>query len=95
MDVSLNRAGGKFLLHHFVGSPCATNDYQPLESLLGPKTTKRITTSGGRPTNSDMPYFNIETGGGGVIAAIGWCGQWAADFTRDAESGLRIRGSKS
>jgi alpha-galactosidase len=83
-------AEGEFLLHHSVGSPCQPNDYQPLETPLGPNATQRITAAGGRPTNSDLPYFNIQWPGQGVIAVVGWPGQWAADFARDEGCGLRI-----
>jgi alpha-galactosidase len=82
---------GEFVLNHHVGSPCAPNDYQPLRSVLGHKTEKRIATCGGRGSNSDWPYFNIEWPGEGVIAVVGWPGQWAAHFTRDAANGLRVR----
>lgn len=81
---------GEFLLHHSIGSPCQPNDYQPLETTLVPKAAKRITAAGGRPTNSDLPYFNIEWPGEGVIVVVGWPGQWAADFTRDEGTGLRV-----
>jgi len=87
--------GAEPVLHHFVGSICAPNDYQPLEAVLGPKAIKRITTQGGRPTNSDLPYFNLQTGrDGGVIAAIGWAGQWAADFLRDRDDAVRVCGGQ-
>jgi alpha-galactosidase len=83
---------GEFLLHHAVGSPCAVNDYQPLASELLPKTEKRISALGGRPTNSDMSYFNLEVPtGSGVIVAVGWPGQWASSWLRDQDVGLRIR----
>ncbi len=86
---------GEFLLHHFVGSPCQANDYEPLESVLAPDSSLRINTAGGRPTNSDLPYFDVENGSdGGVIAVIGWSGQWAAQFTRDGGRGLRIAGGQ-
>lgn len=95
LDTWFTSSGNQeFVLHNFVGSLCAPNDYQPLVTNLSPKTTKRITTLGGRPTNSDLPYFNIETGNGGVIAVIGWAGQWAADFIRNEANGLRICGSQ-
>jgi len=84
-------APGEFVLNHHVGSPCAANDYQPLRSPLPHKTSKRIATSGGRGSNSDWPYFNIEWPGEGVIAVVGWPGQWAASFTRDETNGLRVR----
>jgi len=82
---------GEFVLNHHVGSPCAANDFQPLRSALPHKTSKRIATSGGRGSNSDWPYFNIEWPGEGVIAVVGWPGQWAATFTRDDNNGLRVR----
>jgi alpha-galactosidase len=82
---------GEFVLNHHVGSPCAANDYQPLRSVLPPGTAKRIATSGGRGSNSDWPYFNVEWPGEGVIVVVGWPGQWAASFTRDKANGLRVR----
>ncbi|MBN1341295.1 MAG: NPCBM/NEW2 domain-containing protein [Phycisphaerae bacterium] len=95
VDMRLGRnAGGEFVLHHYTGSPCLPNDYEPHAMVLGAKASKRITTSGGRPTNSDLPYFNIESPGGGVIVAIGWPGQWAATFERDEGNGLHIRGGQ-
>ena len=95
LDTRFERgADGEFLLHHFVGSVCAPNDYQPLETPLGPNAKKHVATTGGRPTNSDMPYFNIEMRGEGIIAAISWAGQWAADFERDAGNGLRVAGGQ-
>ena len=87
----VNTSGAEYLLHHNIGSPCQPNDFQPLETVLGPGTEKRISAAGGRPTNSDMCYFNIEWRGGGLIAAVGWPGQWASSFERDRTNGLRIR----
>lgn len=84
-------APGEFVLNHHVGSPCAANDYQPLRSPLPPHSTKRIATSGGRGSNSDWPYFNLEWPGQGVIVVVGWPGQWAATFTRDAANRVRIQ----
>ena len=81
-------------MHHNTGSPCSAHDYEPHVTPLGPKAAMRITTSGGRPTNSDLPYFNIEWPGGGAIVVLGWPGQWAADFKRDEATGLQVRGGQ-
>jgi alpha-galactosidase len=95
VDTTFHRApDGEFILHHSTGSPCTPNDYQPHATPLGPKATQRIATSGGRSTNSDMPYFNIEWPGQGVIVVLGWPGQWAAEFARDEGTGLRVRGGQ-
>ena len=92
LDIEWERqATGEFLLHHNVGSPCQPSDYGPLETPLPPGATKRIGAAGGRPTNSDMSYFNLERGDERVIIAVGWPGQWAAEFIRDKSSGIRVR----
>ena len=42
--------------------------------------------------NGRMPYFNLAWPGGGIAAAVGWSGQWEADFafdgSGDSASGL-------
>ena len=65
------------------------NDFQPLETISVPGR-KRISAAGGRPTNSDMCYFNIEWRGGGLIAAVGWPGQWHRLLAGPVE-GLQFR----
>jgi len=46
LDIRLERTAGpsteqtEFRLRHNVGSPCAANDYQPLETVLAPGVTK-------------------------------------------------------
>lgn len=95
LDIRLKRAGTKeFVLHHFAGSFAGPGDYQPFESVLGPGESKRFAPAGGRPTSAGMPYFNVETGDGGVIAVVGWAGQWSAEFARDTGDGLRVTGGQ-
>ncbi|MBN2128982.1 MAG: glycoside hydrolase family 127 protein [Sedimentisphaerales bacterium] len=81
---------GEFILHHHTGSICTQHDYEPHESVLKPKETKQLASVGGRGSNGEFPYFNIEWPGEGVIAAVGWPGQWRAAFTRDEGTGLRV-----
>lgn len=92
LDIELSRSSdGEFLLHHNVGSPASGNDYGPLQTLLGRGATKRLAGAGGRPTNADWSYFNLEWSGEGLIVAVGWPGQWAAELVRDDARGLRLR----
>jgi alpha-galactosidase len=93
LDLSLDRnPASRYLLHHNTGSPANGNDYRPLETVLQPATTTRLGGAGGRPTNKDWSYFNLETGSGeGIVIAVGWPGQWAAELAADASRGLRIR----
>jgi alpha-galactosidase len=81
---------GEFLLHYMPGSLMLKTDYQPLEATLGPGEQKFLATSGGRPCNAHMPYFNLSWSGGGAVLALGWPGQWSATFARDREMGLQI-----
>ena len=81
----------EFLLHHAKGSPADGTDYQPLQTVLSPAAQVRFGGAGGRPTNKDMSYFNIEWAGQGAIVVVGWPGQWAAQFARDSGAGLSIQ----
>jgi alpha-galactosidase len=91
LDVEFNASTeGGFLLHHNVGSPANGNDYGLLETPLGRNVTKVLGGKGGRPTNADWSYFNLEWSGEGLIVAVGWPAQWAAQFVRDNARGLHL-----
>ncbi|MBU6411664.1 MAG: alpha-galactosidase, partial [Verrucomicrobia bacterium] len=91
LDIKLQRGGqGEFLLHHANGSQAQVNDFQPLLTTLSPNSDTTIAPNGGRPSNGNLPYFNIEWPGAGVIMAVGWPGQWQTRFVRDATNGLRV-----
>ena len=95
VDLSLARTGsGEFVLNHHAGDDCSPDSYAPRRLTLEPKSDHRFAPAGGRPTSMGFPYFNLESPGEGLIFAIGWPGQWAAKFTRDAGSGLRVRGGQ-
>jgi alpha-galactosidase len=80
----------EFVLYHNVGTPCTPRDYQPLETVMAPNMSKTISGEGGRPSNSDLPYFNLRSGNQGMIIVVGWPGQWSAKFTRDKTDGLSV-----
>ena len=91
LDARLERSGeGEFLLHHWKGDTSAPDLYQPLELPLAANVQKRFAPAGGRGSNGVFPYFNLAMPGGGLMLAVGWPGQWAATFARDAQRGLRI-----
>ncbi len=95
MDVRIDRPDYcEFTLNHNRGDSCSVDSFEPLRTPLTPKTELRFAPDGGRPTNGRWPYYNIEWASEGVIAVIGWPGQWASTFTRDEGSILRIRGGQ-
>ena len=93
LDVLWQRGGqSEYLLHHNIGAPADGTDYTPLETVLAGGKTKRISAAGGRSTQTDMSYFNLERSkDDGLIVVVGWPGQWAADFIRDVDTGADPR----
>ena len=91
LDTQFERgADGEFILHHNKGSQTTPTDFEPYADRLESRAEKRISAGGGRPTNTDLCYFNIASPGEGTIVAVGWPGQWAASFKRDEATGLRV-----
>ncbi len=91
LDTSFERTRDmEYRLHHSTGSPNSPTDFQPFETALAPKSETRFVSRGGRPTDPHLCYFNLEWASNGVIAALGWPGQWAAAFTRDEGAGVRV-----
>lgn len=99
LDASLIRSSdSEFVLHHMRGSFCKKSDFAPLQDILIPFSSKRLSCVGGRSSNGgDMtredgsfPFFNLTLDNGGIIFALGWTGQWAAGFKRDGAKGLNV-----
>ncbi len=83
-----------FVLHHTEGSSASDTDFRPIETSLPPRAQQRFASIGGRPTDGDMPYFNLAWRRRGVIFVIGWPGQWALQVSRDPSTLVRIRGGQ-
>ncbi len=82
--------GGEFTLHGIKGDFHSADSYQPYALPLPPHAQQRFAPDGGRSSNGRFPYYNLQSPGGGMLLAVGWPGQWAASFTRDAANGVRI-----
>ncbi len=74
---------GSATLHWAKGGVASFDDFAPQETLFKPGGKLRLQPDGGRSSSQVMPFFNVEAAGGGVIAAIGWSGEWAAEFAAD------------
>ncbi|MDE0505195.1 MAG: hypothetical protein OXI86_14050, partial [Candidatus Poribacteria bacterium] len=83
---------GEFVLHHHIGDKCTIDSFAPIETRLDPGISKAFVPDGGRPSNGEWPYYNLEcpNEGKGVIIAIGWPGQWKSQFARDDGVGLHF-----
>jgi alpha-galactosidase len=90
MDLSLTRASGEFVLHHAKGSCNNIADFQPLDDPLASNAKLQIQSSPWQSTTA-LPFFNVECGGHGLIAGIGWSEGWAASFIREGEKSLSVK----
>lgn len=86
LDLRVNTAlAGKNdpVLRHSYGSTCAPTDFLPLDEPLKPNADLKLAPAGGRSSNGALPFFNLEWGGGGLVGAIGWSGQWQLTARRN------------
>ena len=96
LDTSFRRgANGEFVLHGIKGDFCTADSYEPYQLKLVPGLTKNFSPPNYSGKSCDgpegWPYYNLQLpGDGGVILAVGWPGQWATSFARDAGRNLRI-----
>ena len=86
--------GNEFVLHHQRGDLCTPDSYEPFVTVLEPNSHQRFAANGGRPTNGAWPYWNLQWGAQGVLLALGWPGQWAAEFVRDGGDELHVSGGQ-
>ena len=77
-------------MHHWKGDFYSPESYRPFDLTLAPNVVQKFAPPGGRPTDNAFPYYNVQMPDGGLIVAVGWPGQWAASFARDAARGLQI-----
>jgi alpha-galactosidase len=91
LDVRMKKPeGDEFVLRGCKGDDCNPMSYEPYAEMLGPSAKKAFAAVRGRPTQITFPYYNLQMPGGGLIVVVGWPGQWASSFTRDAAKGLQI-----
>jgi alpha-galactosidase len=87
-------AQGDCILRHHTGDLCTADSYEPHADPLPARSEKKFANTGGRPTQTAYPYYNVGWPGEGVIVVLSWAGQWATQFNRDDSTGLRVRGGQ-
>jgi alpha-galactosidase len=83
----------EFVLNGIKGDWCTFDSFEPYRRVLAPGSVTQLGPASGKSCDGPdgWPYFNLQTPDGGVIIAVGWPGQWASSFTRDAATGLTVR----
>ncbi|MBN2210636.1 MAG: alpha-galactosidase [Sedimentisphaerales bacterium] len=85
---------GEFTLHYNKGEYASVESFQPLTNVLAADTKLQLAPEGGRGTQVQMPFYNLSYHSEGIICVLGWPGQWAAEFIRDSQAGLTVRGGQ-
>lgn len=70
----------KPMLHYSYGSNLRLDDFLYMQKPLAPNEPMRLTSGGGRSSEEYLPFFNVADSSGGLITALGWTGQWAAEI---------------
>lgn len=86
-DVQLATSSKPAILHRLQGDACGESSFAPYDTIISPGDKIDMAPVGGRSSNTTaFPFFNFECDGQGMIAAIGWSGQWCAEFDRTDNS---------
>src|ERR1039458_10349513 len=91
-------APGDCLLHHAQGSDANEKDFTPLDDHFSANGHDHLESRFGRSSDGQtLPFFNLQTGDHGIIGAIGWTGDWKADFnySKDGKTISRSSGMRS
>jgi len=95
LDTTITRTSGpEFILNGNQGDNASASSYEPYQITLNPSSLNSFSppaSSGKSCDTTGWPYYNLQVPGGGMILAIGWPGQWASSFSRDATTDLRIQ----
>lgn len=90
LDTRLAIPGGEMVKVHFSrGGGNSPQDYQWLHQTLESGKPFTLAAAGGRSSNTHMPWYNLQWPEGGLLAAIGWSGQWTASL--DRAEGIRLK----
>lgn len=75
------------------GSKAQQDDFEPVSVNLNDGKYS-MSSEGGRSSSGAFPYFDLSNGIYGVLGAIGWTGDWKAEFENDGGSVIVTAGMK-
>jgi alpha-galactosidase len=82
---------GEATLHWAKGGVASFDDFAPQTTVLKAGEKRRFHPGGGRSSNEVLPFFNVLGAEGGVVAAVGWSGEWAAEFACDQHGQVNLK----
>ena len=92
-----NNERGKAILHCNRGSSNSNTDFMPINTILENNLNFQIYSSPelGRSSMSYLPFWNLEFHRCGLITAIGWSGDWKANFSFPASDRIGMEAGMS
>ena len=80
------------VLYYAKGATCSMEDYRPMQRVLNKGGRTHLEPGGGRSSSDFLPFFNlVPKAEGGMVLALGWSGEWAADFAREHPDEVHVR----
>lgn len=90
LDISLP-VSGKGIPTILYSKGCGVMDTYALQKKpLNQLESFQISSESGGKTGDTIPFFDIMTGGRGLIGALGWPGRWALSFSRSTEAAISV-----
>jgi len=91
LDLSLPLTGSKIPMILYSNGCGGMDTYALHKYPLNQLDRLRLSNENGGKTTTTIPFFDIQTGGGGLIGAMGWPGQWAISMSRPTEAAIVVR----
>lgn len=92
LDLQIKGNKDWYTLHHSLGDSNSAESFKYIDRQLKPGEPNFILApDAGRSSEGAFPFFNLDWGSGGAAIAVGWSGQWQADFGYVEDGNLRAR----
>jgi alpha-galactosidase len=80
------------IVHHQLGDYNSGDSFKPIDDSMKIGDKIVLAPNGGKSSDPHLPFLNLELGkGNGIAIAIGWSGQWQADFERYSRGELAVK----
>ena len=90
LDLTVQAPEGPVVFHHSHGCDDQPTDFTPIDEPVSSGHSITLSPVGGRSSAGNLPFFNLEWPGGGLVGAIGWSGQWELRLQPGNGGALRL-----
>jgi alpha-galactosidase len=76
--------------YYWENDKTSATEYNFDYEYLGKRKTRKFANVNARSSDGTMPFFDVTANGCGYIVAIGWTGDWKAEFTK-TDNGVSVK----